>query len=514
MDALILHYTIESQGDRPALGLVPILHRNDGRLLFLQTHPRLCELDAALNAADQLRTRVRGAIDAMGPQVDLRAASGCYGELQRLGSQLLKLLVPGEIVRLLQDDAKIRHLTFCFDPRLNAIPFDWMWLDGDFLAFRFAVGRELLSTIAAAAPVSRRPAGLPFTGRFFLVPPAELDAAEREHICEQAVDFYSGWIHSGKSSAIRFDTLDLTGSFTAADVLEAFRTREIVSIYSHHRYDENRPENSGYALSDSATFTARQLLEGLTAGQVPPLLVFSLSCESAITRGWEQDWPKSGQIYGMVDAAKRVGIPHYVGALVEIPALKTSGVFNSFYDALASGHTVGEALRLARISMRQDRLDPADGGTVLGLALTLYGEPAVALLSCSGRRTAEVHAPVCEGKVEGGVCCKAVAPQDPGYALRLCPDHYLPEGCSAGHVLAPGTRLKTCKECDRKLCPQCSGWGKQLCWEHCCHEGHEVLAGARKECRDPKMIHPNEKRSVCPHDAGWMRGLCGECLDR
>jgi hypothetical protein len=514
MDTLILHYTIESQGDRAALGLVPILHRNDGRLLFLQTYPRLCGLDGALKVADQLRSCVRGAIDAMGPQVNLRAATGCYCELQRFGAQLLDLLLPRELVGLLQDDAKIRHLTFCFDPRLNAIPFDWMWLDGDFLAFRFAVGRELLSTIAATAPSSRRPVGLPFTGRLFLVPPAELDAAERKQISDQAVDFYSGWIHSGKSSTVRFDTLDLTGSFTAAAVLEAFQTREIVSIYSHHRYDPNQPGNSGYALSDSTTFTARQLLEGFTPGQVPPLLVFSLSCESAITRGWEQGWPKGECVYGMVDAAKRVGIPHYIGALVEIPALKTSGVFNSFFNALAAGHTVGEALRLARISMRQNGLDPADGGTVLGLALTLYGEPAVALLSRSGCRTAEVHSPICEGKAEGGFCCKAVAPQDPGYALRLCPDHYSPEGCSAGHVPAPGTRLKTCKECDNKLCPQCPGWGKQMCWEHCCHAGHEILAGAKKECRDPKHIHPHERRSVCPLDGGWMRGLCGECLDR
>ena len=514
MDTLILHYTIEARGERSGIGLVPILHRNDGRLLFLQAHPALCELDAALEVADQLVDCVRRAIDAMGPRVNLRAAASCYGDLQRLGLQLLGHLVPAELVRLLQNDASIRHLTFCLDPRLNGIPFDWMWLGGDFLAFRFAVGRELLSTIAAAADSSRRPAGLPFTGRFFLVPPRELDAAQREAISQQAVDFYSGWVSSGKASTVRFDTLDLTGSFTATDVLEAFRTREIVSLYSHHRYDEDQPDQSGYALSDSATFTAQQLLDGLTTGYLPPLLVFSLSCESAITRGWEQDWPRSGRIYGMVDAAKRVGIPHYIGALVEIPALKISGVFNSFYSALASGHTVGEALRLARISLRQNPLDPADGGTVLGLALTLYGDPSVALLSGSGHRTAEVHAPVCEAKVGGGFCGKAVAPQDPGYTLRLCPDHYRPEGCSAGHTLAPGSRLKVCKECGNQLCPQCSGWGQQLCWDHCCHHGHEVLADARKPCRDPRKIHPHEKRSVCPLDAGWVAGLCRECLER
>jgi len=514
VDTLILHYTIEPQGGHSAIGLAPILHRNDGRLVFLQTHPRLCELDAALEVAARLLRSVRGAIAAMGPQVNLQAAAGFYGELQRLGSQLLGLLVPKELVRLLQNGATVRHLTFCFDPRLNAIPFDWMWLDGDFLAFRFALGRELLSTIAAASHSFRRPAGLPFTGRFFLVPPPELDAAQLERISEQAVDFYSGWVNSGKSGAVRFDALDLTGNFTAAEVLQAFRTRDIISLYSHHLYDEDHPDQSGCVLSDGTTFSARQLIEGLAAGQVPPLLVFSLSCESAITRGWEQDWPRSERIYGMVDAAKRVGIPHYIGALVEIPALKTSGVFGSFYGALASGHTVGESLRLARISMRQHRLDPADGGTVLGLALTLYGEPAVALLSGSGRRTAEVHAPICEGKAPEGFCSKAVAPQDPGYALRLCPEHCSPEGCPAGHPLAPGTPLKTCKQCDNRLCPQCPGWGKQLCWEHCCHQGHEILAHARKQCRDPGNLHPNERRSLCPLDAGWLRGLCGECLQR
>ena len=513
MDTLLLHYTIEPRGERAFIGLVPILRRNDGRLMFLRAYARLSDLAPVLEASANFLGTLRSAVLSMGHQVNLLAAAGFLGQLQRHGSELLSRLLPDEIISLLQEEGQVRHVTFCYDPRLNAVPFDCVPLNGDFLGFQFAVGRELLSAGTAASRGAGRPAGIPLSGRFILVPPPELSTTERAEVIRQAVDFYAEWGRKGRNISIRFDSLSLTGAPTAKDVLEAFQTREIVSVYSHHFYDENHPETSGYRLGGQTMFTARQLLDGFAAGQMSPLLVFSLSCESGITRGWENDWPKSERLYGMVDAAKRIGVLHYIGTLVEIPAPKSIGLFGPFYGALADGFTIGEALRLTRLSLRRNPRDPEDGGTVLGLALTLYGDPSVALLSRSGHRTAEVYAPVCEGKTGGALCGKAVAPQDPGYALRLCPDHYSPEGCSAGHILSSGTSLKKCCKCDNKLCPQCAGWGRQLCWEHCCFEGHEIVAGVKKVCSDPQRRHPGEKRSICPFDeARWLRGLCRECF--
>ncbi|MBL9127218.1 MAG: hypothetical protein JNL97_06215, partial [Verrucomicrobiales bacterium] len=238
-------------------------------------------------------------------------------------------------------------------------------------------------------------------------------------------------------------------------------------------------------------------------------------CESGITHGWEKDWPGLDRLHGVVDAAQRMGIPHYVGTWVNIPALKTPGVVAPFFAALSAGQTVGEALRRARVALRGDPANADDGGTVLGLALTLYGNPSVSLLSRSGRRTAEVHAPICEAP-DGGRCCgAAIAPSDAGYASRRCPDHESVRRCAAGHAVAPGVELRTCGKCGNEVCPRCSGWGRRLCWEHCSYEGQEILAGFRKVCSDPNGRHPSEKRSIAPGDGAWRRSeppLCRECL--
>ncbi len=327
MNTLVLHYSIEQHEGVERIGLVPILRLNDGRLFFRKAQPRLCALAQALEVADALFARVRSAVEAMGPEVDLRSAAGFYGDLQRLGCQLLELLVPAEILDLLRNGARLSHLIFSFDPRLNGIPFDWMWLDGDFLGFRFAVGRELLSSDPAALQRLKGRAGLPFTGRFLLVPPPGLNDAQRSEVLGQAMDFFARWTQLGRLGTIRFDTLNLDGKFSVQEALEAFQTREIVNVYSHYSYCEAEPAQSGYALSTRCTVTAQQLLEGFAAGQAPPLLVFSLCCESAITRGWEQDWPEGGRVFGIVDAAKRIGVAHYIGTLVEVPALKTIGLF-------------------------------------------------------------------------------------------------------------------------------------------------------------------------------------------
>lgn len=518
MDTLLLHYTVEPAGGQPTIGLVPILRRNDGRLFFQRAHPRLANLDQLLAVSAQLVGALHRGVMAMGARVSLRAAAGFLGEVRELGSRLATLLLPEEIIRQLTTDHRVQHLTFCYDPRLNAVPFDCLRLGREFLGFRFAVGRELLSASTAERPAPDRTAQLPLKGQFLLAPPTELTVDARSDISRQVVDFYRQWQGEGKHAAIKFESLNLAGAPTRQEMLAAFHNRDVLSIYSHHHYDEDQPQASGYALSVGQTFAAMQLLEGFPPGQLPPLLVMSLCCESGITRGWEKDWPSNNRIYGMVDAAKRIAVPHYVGTLVKMPALKTVGVFAPFHRALADGCTVGEALRQARLWFREDARDPEDGGTILGLGLTLYGDPSVALLSRSGCRVAEIHAPVCEAKIDNGLCGRAVAPQDPGYALRLCPDHYSPERCSAGHTVPPGTPLEQCGQCGNKVCPKCSGWGRSLCWEHYSYEGSEILAGVKETCPDPYGLHPGEKRSICPFDDAWQRAptrhpkLCRDCL--
>lgn len=515
MDTLLLHYTLDGRGGRTVVGLHPMLHRNDGRLVFLPAHPDLGDLEPLLAEGEAILAVARRSIQAMGPKVSLRAASGFSADLRGAGSRLARRLLPENVVAWLLGTERVRHVTFCVDPRLNGVPFDWMWLDGDFVAHRFATGRELLSASGETASRQVPSASLPFTARLLLAPPAELSDAERGDVVGQVTSFYSDWSLSGKATGIRFDPLQLSGCLTRSEMLDAFRTREVLLVYSHHRYDAQNPLGSGYALGSDEVLSADELWKGCPPGQRTARLVLSLCCESGITQGWDKEWPRSDRLHGIVDAAQRMGIPHYVGTWVKIPALKTPGVMAPFFGALSEGQTVGESLRRARQALRGDPANPDDGGTVLGLALTLYGNPSVAYLSRSGRRTAEVHAPICEAVVGDRCCGAAISPSDAGYASRRCPEHEAVRRCSAGHGVTVGTKLAKCSRCDNEVCPRCSGWGRQLCWEHCSFEGQEILAGFRKVCLDPAGRHPDEKRSITLGDSVWRRTdppLCRDCL--
>ncbi|MBL9128013.1 MAG: hypothetical protein JNL97_10220, partial [Verrucomicrobiales bacterium] len=319
MDSLLLHYTLDGRGGRTVVGLHPMLHRNDGRLVFLPAHPDLGDVEPLLQEAETMLAVARRSIQAMGPKVNLRAASGFAADLRGGGSRLAGRLLPENVVAWLHGPERIRHVTFCVDPRLNGVPFDWMGLNGEVRSHRFATGRELLSAVGEPSSPRALAAALPYTGRILLAPPPELSDSERSDVIDQVGRFYSEWGLSEKTSGIRFDPLQLSGQLTKQEMLDAFRTREILAVYSHHRYDARDPVGSGYDLGPNGLFSADELRKGCPAGQRAARLVLSLCCESGITQGWDKEWPRSDRLHGIVDAAQRMGIPHYVGTWVKIP---------------------------------------------------------------------------------------------------------------------------------------------------------------------------------------------------
>jgi hypothetical protein len=182
----------------------------------------------------------------------------------------------------------------------------------------------------------------------------------------------------------------------------------------------------------------------------------------------------------MVEAAQDAGVRTYVGTVTDIPARPAPLLLPAFYEALRAGCSVGESLRRARLALRQAAENPLDGGTLLGLGYILYGDPALACFCAEGRhRLNDAPSLMCEASVEGGFCCKAVCPDDGGYQERRCPEHQ-----------------KRREE-----------------WRHYCYEGHEIVAGVMKLCPGEQNRHAGEKRSICPQDATWMKGLCRECWD-
>ena len=125
------------------------------------------------------------------------------------------------------------------------------------------------------------------------------------------------------------------------------------------------------------------------------------------------------------DAALRAGVTHFIGSSVVVPQVVAVDLVEPFLLALAMGCSVGEALRRARVAARRGSPDPANGGSLVGLAFSLFGRPSQGLLSGGGLRIGGQGAHPCQ-HVENGVRCGVLyLSGDKGAANQRCAAHTL-----------------------------------------------------------------------------------------
>jgi len=538
MSSLILDYRMADGPDPQdrCLQLTPFW-RNPGEAERAgATHPHLASQTIVSELSKEVCTTLAAAVQGMYAnhgELDAAATQGFLEELRRLGTRLRELLLPAPLVAELEASPFVRHLVFRCDPSLNGVPFELMFL-GDFLGFRYGTGRELL-TVARPALNAQPAAGdaqQPYHGYGLVDPGQLLSNAGAAGLREEFDLFQTAWDdgrHPGDGQRqfhelIGFDDCQAFHLIRKEDLIEAIRHHEVVFLVCHHRFDAQDPGRSGFVLAadnvgnPAEMLTAQDLTNALGPGHAAPRLMLSVACESGIAPGWEHEWTRGDRLFGMVDAAIRSGVRQYISTLISIPADRSPALVLSVCREVVLGQTVGEALRAARCAFRANAADPLDSGTVWGLAFILYGDPAEALLCPQGHRVDAGPTVACRAILHSGRACgTVVCPAEPGFAQRLCNDHAVaePVKCSAGHRVAGQSQLAPCRiaGCRNTICPACRGWGQGLCWEHCCHEGHPIVGpAARKTCRDPDGRHTGERRSICPLDAGYLRGLCDHCL--
>ncbi len=516
METLVLQYTIRND---ETVRLVARLQSNGGRAEILGDYPALCDQQALTAKGKQVievLNRARGTMGLCATEADLGAArSLLQGEFQDCCRELRLLLLPPELALRLAGNPALTHLVFECDPLLNGLSFDCMFLGDDFAGLKYATGKSLLSPRGLSRGVAQNGLTPPYRCFNLIDPGGQFS----DNSVGEWETFLAERLRRGPESKIDLRQCSISREVEADEVARIFRNYTFVNLICHHHYDRLNPNESGLSLAPGVVFSAARLLTELKAGDLPPSLVFSLSCESGITEGWEKEWPQGTRLYGMVDAARQTGVRHYIGSIIEIPSHRSVRVLRRFYDALEDGYSVGEALRQGRMALRVKAQDPWDGGTVLGLSFLLYGNPTAAYLCAAGHGVGNPGALLCEAAVAPGkLCLRGICPEDGGYATRLCARHWQApkRQCSAGHWAAPSD-VRPCEfedGCRHTLCPHCPGYHLGLCWMHCCHDGHPIIADVRKTCPGSAGSHAEEKRSVCPLDAGFHRGLCPDCLNK
>lgn len=436
----------------------------------------LAPLNITLDQALGIHARALGELDrarvGLGAQLsddDLRLAKvGSMETLKEEGRTLSLAFLSPDIIQFLSPGTQVQHIEFVVDPRLNGIPFEMMFVHGEFLGFRFGVSRRMNFQITRNIP--RQSGILPYRGVSILDPQENANGVARVAYGE----FQAQWKQELKSQWIEFDRANPAREPVSSATFESLlRLGEIVNHMGHHSLQ------GGFGMADRS-WGASGWTGALRQGDVAPLSFFTLGCDAAMSSGWDERWYEADcPLRGVVDAALRSGVHHFIGALKPVPQLRVQRLFFPYYKALVEGYPPDEALRRARLALRLKADDPYDGGTVLGLLFVLYLHasltPADSYFCASGHRCGEMGGRLCDfDQGTLGRCGKVLCEQDLGWAELRCPEHR-----------------------SQPLCDQ----------------GHQVIGDEKKRCSDPQKRHPGETRIVCPLCGSGYVGaaLCSDC---
>ena len=290
-----------------------------------------------------------------------RESDAVIDDLRTIGHLIFSQLLPEPIrQRLLAAEPSDLYLRL--DEQLIHLPWELGFDGTDFLATKFCVGRQVITS----APTGKKRTPRSETGplRVLLVadPTESLPQAvsEAERLCE-LLDTVS-----------RVKVTLMGGRLVEkADLLKKLQTHDVIHFAGHSHYDPVSPAKSGWHLHEGV-LTA----EELSKLHDPPRLVFSNSCQAGATPAWGGRYRYEGQAFGIGSAFLLAGVTNYIGTFWVVHDEESMLFAVAFYQGVAAGLSVGEALLRARKEIIRQK-----GWQGLTWAsYMLYGDPTVTLL--------------------------------------------------------------------------------------------------------------------------------------
>ncbi|MGE0825305.1 MAG: CHAT domain-containing protein [Candidatus Binatia bacterium] len=282
--------------------------------------------------------------------------------LQQIGGLIFSHLFT-EAARERLRETKTGDLYLRLDEQLIQIPWE-LGFDGEhFLATKFRVARQVIT----GAPVFRNGAAPEQTQSLkilLIVDPTEtLPEAEQE----------------AKLLCALLDTLPqvevtlLGGRYVQKiSLLAELAEHDLVHFAGHSYYDPQTPSKSGWRLHEGI-LTA----EELSKCRHPPQLVFSNSCQAAVTAAWRETATYTGQTFGLGSAFLLAGVKNYIGTFWLVDDAESRRFATIFYQQLLSGASLGSALLAARHSLIQEQ----GWDSLTWASYVLYGDPTYTLIS-------------------------------------------------------------------------------------------------------------------------------------
>ncbi|MDM8515832.1 CHAT domain-containing protein [Desulfobacterales bacterium HSG16] len=277
--------------------------------------------------------------------------------LKKTGRMMCDELLTPDIKETLRK-TKAEFLTITIDDHLVHIPWELLCIEDKFFCESFNMGR-LVKTRKKISGINNRSLENPLKMWILANPNGDLPNAGQEGLMlTKQMYLADNAVEAVQDSEIMPDK-----------VKKELKDYDIVHFAGHAEYNSDSPENSSWKLKNGY-FTAQDISK-MAGGDSMPSLVFSNACQSARTDSWKQNGADHyNHSFGLVDAFMCSGVKHYIGTSWKIPDEPGSRFAGKFYEYLLAGYCVGEAVRLARISLMKDK------DALCWTSYLLYGDPA------------------------------------------------------------------------------------------------------------------------------------------
>ena len=256
-----------------------------------------------------------------------------------MGKNLCDILLTPEQKKLLSTFTT-DHLILEIDDHLVHIPWELLHLDDFFLCERFSMGRQVETSQRLVVCKKRN---LTYPLKMWILAPSENDLINA--VSEGLTVFKN--INKNNSDIPFFDA-ELDSEVNAEKIKENIRRYDVVHYAGHGIFNIDNPGLCGWKFINGNLNASD--IKNMAGGYALPSLVFSNACQSARTCKWENN-----SSFGLANAFIFSGVRHYIGTFGDIPDDLSSKFALFFYDKLASGQTIGQSIKDARLAIFNEK---------------------------------------------------------------------------------------------------------------------------------------------------------------
>ncbi len=274
--------------------------------------------------------------------------SKLYDDLISFGTWISDELLPLEVKEMVGKIPEGEYLTIEIDDSLSHLPWELLCFDGQFLCERYNFGRSV-NTCDDVSGINPRKLNNTYETWVIKNPTDDLPDTEKE----------AGEIRRlfKKVNGTKVKMSDATPSL----ISEKIKSYDFLHFTGH-------AEKDGLIFKEGV-FRAFDDTRNMTGGTPMPYLIFANACESAY---WKESENGSS---GLANAFIRAGAMHYIGTSWKIISGPSKDFAIAFYKHLCDSSSIGEAVRKARLELKEK------GGNTCWASYVHYGDPTDIIIS-------------------------------------------------------------------------------------------------------------------------------------